>query len=127
MISPEQTNFSPWPAVSSLAMSAWPIPKGEPNLKQNPFSNPKWKEKFAPNFSSSSEVSPSLIGDIEGSNSFPFDGDCSKDLKIDNIDQLAAKLLTLSEQEPFTERSPSQSSESEININLARSSSSNTR
>ena len=112
-------------------MSAWPIPKGEPNLKQNPFSNPKWKEKFAPNFASSSEVSPSLIGDIEGNNSFQFDGNCSKDLKIDNIDQLAAKLLTLSEQETYTERSHSQSpdvfSESEININLGRSSSSNTR
>ena len=132
MISPDQTNFSPWPAVSSLSMSAWPIPKGEPNLKQNPFSNPKWKEKFAPNFTSSSEVSPSLIGDIEGNNSFQFDGDCSKDLKIDNIDQLAAKLLTLSEQENFPERSshsqsPDVFSESEININLARSSSSNTR
>ena len=113
-------------------MSAWPIPKGEPNLKQNPFSNPKWKEKFAPNFTSSSEVSPSLIGDIEGYNSFQFEGDCSKDLKIDNIDQLAAKLLTLSEQENFPERlshsqSPDVFSESEININLARSSSSHTR
>ena len=113
-------------------MSAWPIPKNEANLKPNPFINPKWKEKFAPNFISSSEVSPSLIGDIEGINSFQFDGDCSKDLKIDNIDQLAAKLLTLSEQENFTERSshsqsPDVFSESEININLGRSSSSNTR
>ena len=111
-------------------MSAWPIPKNESNLKQNPYSNPKWKEKFAPNFTSSSEVSPSLIGDMDV-NSFQFDGDCSKDLKIDNIDQLAAKLLTLSEQESFTERSNSQSpavsSESEINIHLGRSSSSNTR
>ena len=130
MMSPENTNFSPWPAVSSLSMSAWPIPKNETNLKnsQKSFTNPKWKEKFAPNFTSSSEVSPSLLGELEGSPSFQFEGDCSKDLKIDNLDQLAAKLLTLSDHSQGPEEEEEDgSSESEININLPHSSSSNTR
>jgi len=66
-----------------------------------------------------------LLGDIEDP-SFKFEGDCSKDLKINNIDQLAAKLLTLSSQSPGEEEEDG-SSESEININLPHSSSSNTR
>ena len=123
-----------WPAVSSLSMSAWPIPnpKNDSNLKNNlqSLSNPKWKEKFAPNFTSSSEVSPSLLGDMEDIQSFQFEGDCAKDLKINSIDQLAAKLLTLSDhsQSPEEEEEEEDGSlESEININLPHSSSSNTR
>ena len=67
-----------------------------------------------------------LLGDIEDK-SFKFEGDCSKDLKINNIEQLAAKLLTLSSQSPGEEEEEDGSSESEININLPHSSSSNTR
>jgi len=137
MLSSEKSLVSPWPTLSSLSLSTWPTPAPGVSSDEALTSKKKsWNENT--NITTSKDVSPSFLtfGDL---NSFSFDdlGSCSPcDLKLDNIDSLAAKLLSLSaagegqelQQEeaemkrPVTTPSPS-TSESEININVAASSS----
>lgn len=138
MLSTEKSLVSPWPTLSSLSLSTWPTPA--PGINSDETSTDKkksWTENFNPNFTSSKDVSPSLLN-FDKINSFTYDDLVSGspcDLQIDSIDSLAAKLLSLSaggeaqEEEAVTEKerpvtTPSPSnSESEININLPASSS----
>ena len=137
MLSSEKSLVSPWPTLSSLSLSTWPTPAPGVSSDEALTSKKKsWNENT--NITTSKDVSPSFLtfGDL---NSFSFDdlGSCSPcDLKLDNIDSLAAKLLSLSAagesqevqqgeaemKRPVTTPSPS-TSESEININVAASSS----
>ena len=107
MLSTEKSLFSPWPAVSSLSLSTWPEPDADleksVNYKNNKIiGQRKWQENFAPSFTSSSEPSPTFVSDVKNkNNNFTF----GNDLNIDNIDQLAAKLLNISD-DPDTEARP---------------------
>ena len=151
MLSTEKSLFSPWPAVSSLSMSAWPTPAEEDicdsdrghglNNQINQANAKKpWKSNFAPNFTSSTDVSPTYNSKIQNINSFTFENvtsSTSRDLQIDNIDQLAAKLLNISDEpelvaaapasgsdvvRPITTPSPN-TTESDINLIIPASSS----
>ena len=133
MLSTEKSLVSPWPTLSSLSLSTWPT-------SDDPASNRKksWTENCDSNIASSKDVSPSFLSSLENINSFSFEDLGSGppcDLKIDGIDSLAAKLLSLSAADEGQGReeaaenkrhvaTPSPgSSESEININVAATSS----
>ena len=135
MLSTEKSLYSPWPTVSSLSLSTWPAPNENSSDSSSLSINnqivqtkKQWKKNFVPNFTSSSEASPTF----QTFDNFSFDnvGSDSK-VKVGSIDELAAKLLHLSEQDqdeivqegrPGTTPSP-HSSNSEININVPTSSS----
>ena len=138
MLSTEKSLVSPWPTLSSLSLSTWPTP-APGNSSDDPATNRKksWTENCDSNIASSKDVSPSFLS-LENINSFSFEDLGSGppcDLKIDGIDSLAAKLLSLSAADEGQGReeaaenkrhvaTPSPgSSESEININVAASSS----
>merc|ERR1712126_535533 len=124
MLSTEKSLFSPWPAVSSLSLSAWPTPAGGDNsdkprgqalnnqINQANTKKP-WKSNFAPNFTSSTDVSPTYNSKIQNTSNFSFENVTCRDLQIDNIDQLAAKLLNLSD-EPTVEVIAAPSSASDV-------------
>jgi len=124
MLSTEKSLFSPWPAVSSLSLSAWPTPAGGDNsdkhrgqalnnqINQANTKKP-WKSNFAPNFTSSTDVSPTYNSKIQNTSNFSFENVTCRDLQIDNIDQLAAKLLNLSD-EPTVEVVAAPSSASDV-------------
>ena len=107
MLSTEKSLFSPWPAVSSLSLSTWPEPGADLENSENYKNNKiigqrKWQENFGPSFTSSSEPSPTYVSDVKNkNNNFTF----GNDLNLDNIDQLAAKLLNISD-DPDTEVRP---------------------
>ena len=139
MLSAEKSLVSPWPTLSSLSLSTWPTP-APGNSSDDPANNRKksWTENCDSNIASSKDVSPSFLSSLENINSFSFEdlGSCPPcDLKIDGIDSLAAKLLSLSAADEGQGReeaaenkrhvaTPSPgSSESEINIKVAASSS----
>ena len=147
MLSTEKSLFSPWPAVSSLSLSAWPTPAGGDssdkdrgqalNNQINQANSKKpWKSNFAPNFTSSTDVSPTYNSKIQNISNFSFENvTSSRDLQIDNIDQLAAKLLNISDEagelisapssdvvRPITTPSPN-TTESDINLPIPASSS----
>lgn len=136
MLSTEKSLYSPWPTVSSLSLSTWPAPTENSSDSSTLSMNnqivqtkKQWKKNFVSNFTSSSEASPTF----QTFDNFSFDnvGSGGKDVNIGSIDELAAKLLHLSEQDhdegvqdgrPGTTPSP-HSSNSEININIPTSSS----
>jgi len=97
MFNDRNSAFSSWPYISNLSMSTWPAPST--NLSSQ--TNPSWKyeteETSSPRLSSSSEPSPT-----DAMNSFPFEEVPANvfpgSWNMSSLDQLAAKLLTISEE-----------------------------
>ena len=147
MLSTEKSLFSPWPTVSSLSLSTWPAPESNSDSSTSMSINnqivqtkKQWKKNFVPNFTSSSEASPTF----QSFENFTFDE--SKDVQINSIDQIAAQLLNLSDQVPDLQdhvevrrsevsgaevrrpvNTPSPNTTDESDINLPVTSSSNPR
>ena len=147
MLSTEKSLFSPWPTVSSLSLSTWPAPESNSDSSTSMSINnqivqtkKQWKKNFVPNFTSSSEASPTF----QSFDNFTFDE--SKDVQINSIDQIAAQLLNLSDQVPDLQdhvevrrsevsgaevrrpvNTPSPNTTDESDINLPVTSSSNPR
>ena len=134
MMSTEKVLYSPWPTVSSLTLSTWPAPTENSSDSSTLSLNnqivqkkKQWKKNFVPTFTSSSEASPTF----QTFDNFSFDniGNSGKDVSLGSIDQLAAKLLHLSDQDeggqdgrPSSTPSPN-SDNSETNLNIPTSSS----
>jgi len=127
MSSQKNSAFSPWPLMSSLSMSTWPVPTNNLDSFANSWS---FDSSASPRFSSS-EPSPTLPGTRAGEESGSWQGQAGQDVGLlfnsNSLDQLAAKLLTIAEDEPPTSAStPSPvtsggSVESEMAIQLANS------
>jgi len=97
MFNERSSAFSPWPNISNLALSTWPTPTNRPNNLHNSWTY-KVKEDSSTRITSSSEPSPTL--DVK--NTFRFESaPLSPSWNMDNLDQLAAKLLKISDNEPL--------------------------
>lgn len=102
MMSSEKTPaYSPWPNISTLSLSTWPAPS---SIQNSNSSTNSWKydskDTYSPRFTSSSEPSPT----IDNQKSFAFESaPISPSWNMDSLDQLAAKLLTISEEDSLVE------------------------
>eukprot|EP00092_Neocalanus_flemingeri_P018824 GFUD01020382.1.p1 GENE.GFUD01020382.1~~GFUD01020382.1.p1 ORF type:complete len:325 (+),score=72.93 GFUD01020382.1:210-1184(+) len=105
MMSSEKTSaFSPWPNISSLSLSTWPAPVSNTTSSRSNSWKYDSKDTYSPRFSSnssSSEPSPTL----DTKNSFAFETAPLSPTawNMDSLDLLAAKLLTISEEDNLVE------------------------